>query len=232
MKRILIATCAIAALTGVAAAESHRSGKPNHGIREVDAASMIVTFYKANPADFRAAKMIGRNVYNLDNEIIGDVEDIIVDKGNVVSAIIVGVGGFLGVGERNVAISPSSMVMSKVGDSPRLVVNTTRDDLKNAPAFKFADVDKDANGGDSNRVNSLIDPGERERFLDYVMREHRSASRLSEPVEAGTTLPPTGVKLYPIPRRFGVPSQYRYAVVNDMVVLVDPSTKEIVEVVD
>ncbi|MGH6840810.1 MAG: PRC-barrel domain-containing protein, partial [Methylocella sp.] len=116
MKRILLATCAIAALTGVVAAESYSSPKQRGaGINEVDAASMAVTFYTANPADFRASKLIGRKVYNLDNEAIGDVEDIIVDKGNVVTAIIVGVGGFLEMGERDVAISPSSMVISEVG---------------------------------------------------------------------------------------------------------------------
>jgi Protein of unknown function (DUF1236) len=45
-------------------------------------------------------------------------------------------------------------------------------------------------------------------------------------------LPPEGVRFYAIPREFGVPLSYRYAVVNDEVVLVDPVTREIVDVVD
>ena len=73
---------------------------------------------------------------------------------------------------------------------------------------------------------------QRPRFRDYVIREHRSVYRLREPVTVGTVLPPEGVTFYAIPREFGVPPSYRYAVVNDEVVLVDPVTREIVDVVD
>jgi hypothetical protein len=45
-------------------------------------------------------------------------------------------------------------------------------------------------------------------------------------------LPPKSITLYPIPREFGVPPDYRYAVVNQKVVLVEPRTREIVEVID
>jgi Protein of unknown function (DUF1236) len=48
----------------------------------------------------------------------------------------------------------------------------------------------------------------------------------------GKVLPPEGVTFYAIPREFGVPPSYRYAVVNDEVVLVDPVTREIVDLVD
>ena len=73
---------------------------------------------------------------------------------------------------------------------------------------------------------------DRPRFRDYVMREHRSAYRLREPVTVGMVLPPEGITFYAIPREFGVPLSYRYAVVNDEVVLVDAVTREIVDVVD
>jgi hypothetical protein len=63
------------------------------------------------------------------------------------------------------------------------------------------------------------------------MGEHRSAYRLREPVTVGMVLPPEGITFY-FPREFGVPLSYRYAVVNDAVVLVDPVTREIVDVVD
>jgi hypothetical protein len=45
-------------------------------------------------------------------------------------------------------------------------------------------------------------------------------------------LPEEGVTFYAIPRQFGVPSSYRYAVVNDEIVLVDPVTREILDVID
>lgn len=66
------------------------------------------------------------------------------------------------------------------------------------------------------------------RFRDYVIREHRSAYRFREPVAVGMVLPPEGITFYVIPREFRVPPSYRYAVVNDEVVLVDPATRQIV----
>jgi Protein of unknown function (DUF1236) len=87
-------------------------------------------------------------------------------------------------------------------------------------------------GGVTGGVAGLLGVDQRPRFRDYVMREHRSAYRLREPVTVGMVLPPEGVTFYAIPREFGVPLSYRYAVVNDEVVLVDPVTREIVDVVD
>lgn len=118
-------------------------GTPPGSVQRVDAASVVMTFYTANPADFRVSSIMGKSVYNLNNESIGEVNDIIINDGKTIRAIIIGVGGFLGIGERNVAVDPASVVLSEQSDgSARLVVNTTRDDLKKAPAFNLADVDK------------------------------------------------------------------------------------------
>ena len=87
-------------------------------------------------------------------------------------------------------------------------------------------------GGVTAGVAGLLGVDQRPRFREYVIREHRSAYRYSEPVRVGAILPETGVALYTIPRQFGVPPGYRYAVVNDEVVLVEPRTRKIVEVVD
>lgn len=173
MKRLLTTACALAALTGAAFAQTptatgttpaQNSGTSNlsgatspataqpaplgaqssqTGIRRVEGASIVLSFYNANPADTRASKLMGRNVYNLQNESIGEVNDLIIDNGKTIKAIVVGVGSFLGMGERNVAIDPASIVLSELGDgNVRLVVNTNREDLKKSPAFNFADVDK------------------------------------------------------------------------------------------
>ncbi len=119
------------------------AASPGAGIQRVDAASLVMTYYTANPADMRVSNLMGRNVYNLRDEVIGEVNDIIVNNGKTITAIVVGVGGFLGMGERNVAVAPSAIVLSEVGDgSARLVVNTTKEDLKKVTAFNFDDVDK------------------------------------------------------------------------------------------
>jgi hypothetical protein len=87
-------------------------------------------------------------------------------------------------------------------------------------------------GGVAGGVAGLLGVDQRPRFREYVIREHRSSYRLHEPVTVGTVLPPTGVTLYPIPREFGVPPGYRYAMVNDEVILVEPRSRRIVEVID
>jgi sporulation protein YlmC with PRC-barrel domain len=53
---------------------------------------------------WRASKMIGLNVYNNDNEKIGDIAELIIDRSGKLEAVVVGAGGFLGLGERDVAI--------------------------------------------------------------------------------------------------------------------------------
>ena len=87
-------------------------------------------------------------------------------------------------------------------------------------------------GGVAGGVAGLLGADQRPRFRDYVMREHRSTYRLREPPTVGMVLPEEGVTFYAIPRQFGVPSSYRYAVVNDEIVLVDPVTREILDVID
>jgi sporulation protein YlmC with PRC-barrel domain len=56
------------------------------------------------PGQWRISKLIGLNVYNRDNEKIGGITELIVDEGGKLDAVVVGAGGFLGVGEHDVAI--------------------------------------------------------------------------------------------------------------------------------
>ena len=53
---------------------------------------------------WRASKVIGINVYNDNNEKIGDIQELIVDKSGKVDNVVLGVGGFLGMGEHYVAV--------------------------------------------------------------------------------------------------------------------------------
>jgi sporulation protein YlmC with PRC-barrel domain len=54
--------------------------------------------------DWRASKMVGLSVYNDKNESIGSINDMLTDKDGKIKAVVIGVGGFLGVGEHLVAI--------------------------------------------------------------------------------------------------------------------------------
>ena len=77
------------------------------------------------------------------NETVGDINDLVLDKDGKVVAVIVGVGGFLGIGEREVALDYSSLnvkydpsAMTNAG-ATTIQVNATKESLKNAPAWAW-----------------------------------------------------------------------------------------------
>src|ERR1700682_667385 len=59
----------------------------------------------SSQGDWRASKMVGLNVYNDNNESVGSINDLLTDKSGNIKAVVIGVGGFLGVGEHLVAVS-------------------------------------------------------------------------------------------------------------------------------
>src|ERR1700726_4765362 len=71
----------------------------------------------------------------------------------------------------------------------------------------------------------------RPRFLSYVQERHVPSYRYEREVRVGEDLPSSGVTYYEVPREYGV-TNYRYTVVNDRTVLVDPSTHRIVQVLE
>jgi sporulation protein YlmC with PRC-barrel domain len=62
--------------------------------------------------EFRVSKFVGLNVYGADNQKIGDVNEILIDVSGNAQAAVIGVGGFLGIGEKNVAVPFSSLTWS------------------------------------------------------------------------------------------------------------------------
>ena len=103
----------------------------------IQTATQQLNFYNVQAADLRASELIGMNVYNTNNESIGEIEDLILDNGKTLRAVVIDVGGFLGVGERTVALSPASVVIQKPANgSTRALVNATKDSLTKAPEFK------------------------------------------------------------------------------------------------
>jgi sporulation protein YlmC with PRC-barrel domain len=90
---------------------------------------------------FRVSKLIGAPVKNANRESIGDINDLIIDGEGKVAKVVVGVGGFLGLGERNVVLKMSELDigMDKNGS---LVVRTslTKAELEQLPVWKKTDV--------------------------------------------------------------------------------------------
>jgi hypothetical protein len=89
------------------------------------------------PTGADAQKLIGRNVKNADDETIGEIKSVHIGADGKVDQLIVGVGGFLGVGEREVAIAWNDLTIS--GNGERVVANMSKDQLKALPEYKYSD---------------------------------------------------------------------------------------------
>jgi sporulation protein YlmC with PRC-barrel domain len=80
---------------------------------------------------------IGKAIYNAENNSIGDVNDLILEENGGIVAAVVGVGGFLGIGEKDVAVPMSKLTMARdENNNVRLTTTETADSLKAAPEFK------------------------------------------------------------------------------------------------
>jgi sporulation protein YlmC with PRC-barrel domain len=94
-KTIATALLTTALITGVASAQTAAT--------KADAANTSATMHR--DGQWRASKLVGVNVYNEANEKIGDINDVILDKSGKAEKVILGVGGFLGMGEHYVAVA-------------------------------------------------------------------------------------------------------------------------------
>ncbi|AWN49441.1 photosystem reaction center subunit H [Methylobacterium terrae] len=96
-----------------------------------------VQFITLEPAAAVTSRILGTKVTNAQNESVGDIADLVIVDGKTVSAVILGVGGFLGIGERYVAVSPDSVTLVRDGDGWKASVNATKDELSKAPVFDY-----------------------------------------------------------------------------------------------
>ena len=87
------------------------------------------------PGQVRASEMNGATVYDRDNQNLGDVKDIILDRDGRVAAVILNVGATLGVGGKYVAVSMNDLKITNDNNKPRFAVAMTKDQLKSARAF-------------------------------------------------------------------------------------------------
>jgi sporulation protein YlmC with PRC-barrel domain len=89
------------------------------------------------PAGADAKKLIGRDIRNQQNETIGEIESVRINADGKVDSVIVGVGGFLGMGERLVRLAWKDLQISDNGE--KVVVNMTKDQLKAMEPYTYRD---------------------------------------------------------------------------------------------
>lgn len=89
-------------------------------------------------SDWRSSKIVGLTVYNTAGENIGEVDDLIVTSDGRIQNAVLGVGGFLGMGEKLVAVPFSDLKMSRDDRGTiHLVLNSSRQSLQSAPEYHY-----------------------------------------------------------------------------------------------
>lgn len=117
MKKIAIGLVAATALVSGAYAATTMTAAPADS-------STVTNYYKQNVYDPKEAK-------------IGSIDDVLVDKSGKVTGLVIGVGGFLGAGEKDVIVPFTAVKSQKKDDKWWLTLDETKDSLKEAPGFKY-----------------------------------------------------------------------------------------------
>ncbi|ACF02330.1 PRC-barrel domain protein [Rhodopseudomonas palustris TIE-1] len=115
-----------------------KASTEERGFQVANTATMAVRFVTVKPADFMTSRLVGATVYNNQSESLGEISDLVVDNGKTISGVVVSVGGFLGMGESYVVLDPSTVVLNDKDGTWRAFVDTTKDNLKAAPKFKYS----------------------------------------------------------------------------------------------
>lgn len=84
----------------------------------------------------KSASLIGAEVRTGKEESVGPLTDLIIDESGQIVAVVVGVGGFLGIGEKDVAIGWDDVSIKIVSGTPKLRIEASRENLLSAPEFE------------------------------------------------------------------------------------------------
>lgn len=125
MRRILITTLATAAMISFAHAQTVTTTETE-------------VFVTAQPTDVLSSNVVGLNVSDAEGTVFGEIKDLIVSD-NELAGYIVSVGGFLGIGEKYVIVSPQSVNITYVADdkSWQATMSATKEEIEKAPEFKY-----------------------------------------------------------------------------------------------
>lgn len=173
LKQLMVTTAISGLMIGAAAAQTSQPSMPNQdkpaATAPAGAAGGNAQFINTQAADqWLSSNFMGVDVVGPDNNKIGDVTDILFEKDGKVIAYVVGVGGFLGIGTKNVALAPSSfqVVPASSGsattgaattasaDDVKLKLNMTKDQLQQAASFE-SKKDQDS----KSRATAPANPG-------------------------------------------------------------------------
>ncbi len=120
--------------------------------------------------EWRASKLVGVNVYNDANEKIGDINDVILDKSGKVENVVLGVGGFLGMGEHYVAVAYDKLKWSN--EPPRSTTASTTVSTANRPATSADTNARTAMDGTARTTGAATTAAEDRKANGYWYPDH------------------------------------------------------------
>jgi sporulation protein YlmC with PRC-barrel domain len=101
------------------------------------AQTMPASLMSSPPPGKTVTRFYKQSVYDPAKDKIGTVDDVIVNDRGQISGLIIGVGGFLGVGEKDVAVAFNAVHAEMKDGAWYLTLDTTKDALKSAPGLTF-----------------------------------------------------------------------------------------------
>jgi len=137
-------------------ASERATGAQSQGSMSPAAPGISTTIAAQTPDQWLASKFKGTEVVGSDDVKIGAVEDILFDRAGTVKAVLVGVGGFLGIGAKQIAFSLPAfqIVPGKDGAADQLRLSMTKDQLASAPEFKPYEPARTAAGSGQPRPST------------------------------------------------------------------------------
>jgi sporulation protein YlmC with PRC-barrel domain len=133
-KKTLIASFAAMAIATSAYAQNNQPVAEN--TPAVTATGSMDYIAQQKNGEWLTSRLIGTVVENSAGENLGDINDVIVSENGEVVGAVIGVGGFLGMGEKNVAVPYGKISTTVKGDNQTIVVlNVTREELQAAPDY-------------------------------------------------------------------------------------------------
>ena len=131
MKRFTYAALLVVFATATASAQA-----PQQAPQPSGSAAQILASIPSNSVTI--THWYKQNVYDPQDNKTGEIMDVLVDHDGKATALIIGVGGFLGAGEKDVAVPFNAVqITNKNNNKWYLVMNSTKDALKNAKGFKY-----------------------------------------------------------------------------------------------
>jgi hypothetical protein len=111
---------------------------PDQQVQKNAPGQMTKAFIDTQTSDqWLGSTLIGLKVVGAGDENIGSISDLVVEKGGRIVAAVIGVGGFLGIGQKDVAVSFDSLNLTRMPDgTERATLQLTKAELEKAPAFK------------------------------------------------------------------------------------------------